>query len=53
MQRPYETDGGDITFTGAVDLAVNTTVDSDDDDTGNAGDITFTSKLRLVRWDIR
>ena len=28
----YESDDGDITFTGPVDLTVNTTVDSDKDD---------------------
>ena len=41
----YESDDGDITFTGAVDLTVNTTVDSDKDNDSTDGDITFTSTV--------
>ncbi len=41
----YETDGGNITFTGAVDLTANVSVDSDKDGTGTDGDITFTSTI--------
>ena len=41
----YESDDGDITFTGAVDLHADVTVDSDADDDATDGDITFTSTV--------
>ena len=41
----YETDGGNVTFTGPVDLAANVSVDSDKDGTGTDGRITFTSTI--------
>ncbi len=41
----YESDDGDITFTGAVDLHADVTVDSDTDDDATDGDITFTSTV--------
>ena len=41
----YNSDGGNITFTGAVDLTVNVSVDSDKDGDTTDGDITFTSTV--------
>ncbi len=41
----YETDGGDITFTGPVDLHANVSVDSDSTNTGSGGNITFTGTI--------
>ena len=41
----YESDDGNIKFTGPVDLTVNTTVDSDKDNDATDGDITFTSTV--------
>ena len=41
----YESDNGNVKFTGPVDLTVNVTVDSDKNDSGADGDITFTSTI--------
>ena len=41
----YETDGGNVTFTGPVDLTANVSVDSDKDGTGTDGSITFSSTV--------
>ena len=59
----YETDGGNVTFTGPVDLADNVSVDSDKDGTGTDGRITFSSTVdggqtltwtpTAVRWPSR
>ena len=54
MRRPTRATTGSITFTGPVDLAVNTTVDSDKDDDSTDGDITFSSTVNgaksFDRW---
>ena len=41
----YETDGGNVTFTGPVDLTANVNVDSDADNDGSDGAIRFTSTI--------
>ena len=41
----YESDDGNITFTGPVDLHYDVTVDSDADDDGTDGNIRFTSTV--------
>ena len=45
LSANVSTDDGAITFTGPVELAGDVTVDSDADDDGTAGDITFTSTV--------
>ena len=44
----YNSDDGDITFTGAVDLHASVTVDSDADDDSTDGNITFTSTVNAA-----
>ena len=44
----YESDDGAIKFDGSVDLTVNTTVDSDKDNDGTDGKITFTSTVNAA-----
>ena len=41
----YESDDGDITFTGAVDLTTDVSVDSDADTDSTDGDISFSSTI--------
>ena len=41
----YESDDGNISFTGPVDLTVATTIDSDKNDNGTDGDISFSSTI--------
>ena len=45
LSANVSTDDGAITFTGAVELAGDVTVDSDADDDGTAGNIMFTSTV--------
>ena len=44
----YASQGGNIRFDGPVDLHANVTVDSDEDDDGTDGSITFTSTVNAV-----